>query len=171
MPILPQPRPGRRLQIKRRPIPFSYWPSKPARNHHALQSLLFSLDPWAIIDELIDKKCPKARRDEAFSCVEQAKDFYIVGTERGVVAARPLVIYYCFMNLVKAFCLTYGTRNTFDQAQHGLSAKLRSGGKELADALISKPSPLRTAKMNRTILRNLWRFLVGPISPLGRNMM
>jgi hypothetical protein len=50
--------------------------------------LLFALDPWAIIDELIDKKCPRARRDEAFSCIEQAKDFYIVGTERNIVAAR-----------------------------------------------------------------------------------
>jgi hypothetical protein len=142
MPPLPQPRNGRRLQIKQRPIPFSFWPSRPARSHHALQSLLFSLDPWAVIDELIDKKCPRRRRDEAFSCIEQAKDFYTVGTERGILAARPLVIYYSFMNLVKAFCLTYGPLNTFDHAQHGISERLRPGGKELTDAYLRAfPTP------------------------------
>jgi hypothetical protein len=53
------------------------------------------------------------------------------------------------MNLVKAFCLTYGTRDTFDQAQHGLSSKLRTGGKELADAYLEAyPTPNRENEPN-----------------------
>ena len=149
MPRLPQGRPGQRLQIKGRPIPFSYWPSRPARNHYALQSLLFALDPWAIITQATERECPKDRLPEALACLEQARDFYVAGTERGIEAARPLALYYSYMNLTKAFCLTRGTPVTFDQAEHGLSERLGPGGKELTDAFLQafpSPSP-RTHKL------------------------
>lgn len=136
MPMLPQARTGQRLQVKQRPIPFSFWPSRPSRRHYALQSLLFALDPWTVITQIVEKECDKKRLPEALACLEQAKDFFIVGTERGVVAARPLVFYYSYMNLIKAFCLTRGSRSTFDQAQHGLSEKINPGGRELADAYL-----------------------------------
>ena len=42
------------------------------------------------------------------------------------VSARPLVLYYCFMNLVKAFCLHRGMQSTFDKAQHGIAEMLRA---------------------------------------------
>lgn len=136
MPRLPQGRQGQRLQVRGRPIAFSYWPSKPARAHYALQSLLFALDPWTIIRQSIEKTCPKSRLNEASACLEQARDFYTAGTERGIEAARPLALYYSYMNLVKAYCLTRGTPHTFDQAQHGLSERLIPGGKELLGAYL-----------------------------------
>lgn len=88
------------------------------------------------------KNCPKLRRPEALACLEQAHDFFNAGMNADVVSARPLALYYGFMNLVKAYCLTFGTRATFDQAQHGLTAQLAAGAKELVGAFLTAfPSP------------------------------
>jgi len=122
--------------VKGKPIPFSFWPARPGRRHYGLQSLLFALDPWAIIIQAIEKRCPKAPQAEALACVQQARDFFSNATQSGVVAARPLTLYYSFMNVVKAFCLTYGSNVTFDKAQHGLSEQLRTPSRELVDAYL-----------------------------------
>jgi hypothetical protein len=64
-----------------------------------------------------------------------------------IAAARPLALYYSYMNLAKVFCLTRGARATFNQAKHGLSERLASGGQELADAyLVADPIPVNNAK-------------------------
>src|SRR5438552_1418487 len=133
---LPPARIGQRLQIKKRPIPFSFWPSRQGRRHYALQSLLFALDPWAVIKRGIEEECPKGRRPEALACLEQARDFYSSATQAGIVASRPLTLYYSFMNLAKAFCLTRGARTTFDQAQHGISEQRHPNARELTGAYL-----------------------------------
>lgn len=132
-------RAGQRVQVKGRQIEFSFWPSRPGRLHRGLQSRLFALDPWAIMRQIVEKECPqpRARRDEALATLEQAKDFYVMGTERGTEAAQPLALYYSYMNLLKTFCLTHGTRSTFDQAQHGLKERLRGSRRELVDAFLT----------------------------------
>lgn len=138
MPRLNAARPGQRVQVKGRQIEFSFWPSRAGRHHRGLQSRLFALDPWAIIRQTVENECPppRSRRDEALATLEQAEDFYVMGTERGTEAARPLALYYSYMNLAKAFCLTRGTRMTFDQAQHGLKERLRGQRRELVDAYL-----------------------------------
>ncbi|MFQ2239230.1 YaaC family protein [Aeromonas dhakensis] len=134
---LSQPRTGERLRVNNKLIPFSFWPTKTGpKGNASLQTLLFSLDPWAIIDQTIKTSCPAAARLEALACTYQARDFYETAIDAQRVSARPLALYYCFMNLVKAFCLTRGTQTTFDKAQHGLSEMLRPPGKELTDAFL-----------------------------------
>jgi hypothetical protein len=138
MPRLAAARSGRRVQVKKREVDFSFWPSKPGlRHHYGLQSRLFALDPWAVIRQTIQSECDDTRRDEALAALEQAEGFYFMGTERGTEAAQPLALYYSYMNLAKAFCLLKRTRPTFDQAQHGLSEKLDSGHRELIDAFLN----------------------------------
>lgn len=147
MPRLNPARAGQRVQVKGRQIEFSFWPSRPGRLHRGLQSRLFALDPWAIMRQTVEKECPRprARRDEAFATLEQAEDFYAMGTERGTEAAQPLALYYSYMNLLKTFCLTRGSRLTFDQAQHGLKERLRASRRELVDAhlLADQTTPAR----------------------------
>jgi hypothetical protein len=133
---LPQPRHGQRIEIKGRPIPFSLWPSRRGRPHHALQSLLFARDPWLVIARSVKQQCLKPRLAETIACLEQSKDFYLASAAAGVVAARPLTLYYSFMNLAKAYCLLRGSRNTFDQAQHGLSERRTPGARELIGAFL-----------------------------------
>ncbi|MBU1776633.1 MAG: YaaC family protein, partial [Gammaproteobacteria bacterium] len=143
---LPSARVGERVRVNDKLIPFSFWPTRLGpRGNASLQTLLFSLDPWALIDLSIKNDCPTAGKAEALACLKQARDFYESATEAGKVSAKPLSLYYCLMNLVKAFCLTRGTQTTFDKAQHGLGETLRApGNKELTDAYLQAfPSPNR----------------------------
>lgn len=140
----PAARAGERLRVNSKLIPFSFWPTKVGpKGNASLQSLLFTLDPWALIDQAVKANCPASARSEALACIRQARDFYEGATDTQRVSARPLALYYCFMNLVKAFCLTRGTRTTFDKAQHGMSEMLRApGNRELVDAFLRAfPSP------------------------------
>lgn len=121
MPPLPQPRHGERLKTKGRPTEFSLWPTKRPRAHAKIQPKLFALEPWGILRNVIETDCPSPRRDEASACLRQAHDFFLVGTENGVEAARPLALYYCYMNLLKVFCLTHGPNESFNNAQHGIT--------------------------------------------------
>jgi hypothetical protein len=60
------------------------------------------------------------------------------------MASRPLLLYYCFMNLAKTFALTVQRQPTFNQAQHGLSERIPSSGRELLDAYLQahkSPNP------------------------------
>jgi hypothetical protein len=68
--------------------------------------------------------------------LEQARDFYTGAISAAIPAARPLLLYYCFMNLAKAFILHRGIQATMDQAQHGLSERLRPARVELDDAFL-----------------------------------
>jgi len=73
--------------------------------------------------------------------LEQSKDFFLAAARAGVVAARPLAMYYSFMNLAKAYSLMRGTRDTFDQAKHGISEKRSPGARELVGAYLqARPS-------------------------------
>lgn len=141
---LPAVRVGERLRVNNKLIPYSFWPTKVGQKGNAsLQTLLFSLDPWAIIDQAIKTSCPSTAKAEALACITQARDFYEGAIDTQRIAARPLALYYCFMNLVKAFCLTRATKPTFDKAQHGLAEKLRApSNRELTDAFLGAfPSP------------------------------
>jgi hypothetical protein len=133
---LPPSRTGERLQVRKRQIAFSLWPTKKGKRHSAHQSILFSLNPWIIIKQSIESDCPAGSVSEALACLEQSQDFYTIGCGQGVESARPLALYYSYMNLVKAFCLVRGRRATFDRAQHGLSEILGPGGVELTDAFL-----------------------------------
>lgn len=153
---LPAARLGERVKVNKKLIPFSFWPTKvTSKGNASLQTLLFSLDPWAIIDLAIKNDCPSASKSEAIACLRQARDFYESATEVGKVSAKPLSLYYCFMNLVKAFCLTRGTQITFDKAQHGLSEKLRPQNRELTDAYLQAFS----SPNNAGVLQNFSEFM------------
>ena len=156
MPRLSAARQGQRVQVLGRQIDFSFWPTRPGRRHRGLQSRLFALDPWAIIRQTVNDECPspKARRSEALATLEQAEDFYVMGTERGTEAAQPLALYYSYMNLLKTFCLTRGARATFDQAMHGLKERLHPGRRELVDAflLAERTTPTRIQNFDELLL-------------------
>jgi hypothetical protein len=139
---LPKARAGEPVTIKSRPIAFSYWPTYRTSRRYGLHSHLYASNPWALIQVSVRDNCPTVSRDEALASLEQAEFFYRSAVGAREWAAKPLPLYYAFMNLAKAFMLTRGTRPTFDRAQHGISEQLGPGGKELIDAYLEAyPSP------------------------------
>lgn len=136
MAMLSQPRTGEVLQVLNRPIGFSFWPTYKGERRPGLNSHVYSTNPWALIQVAVRKQCPAIAKEEALASLTQAEFFFHSAVEARETAAKPLPLYYSFLNLAKAFALTRGIRATFDQAQHGVSAQLAPGGKELVDAYL-----------------------------------
>lgn len=142
MPPIRRPRNGNPVTVKGRTIQFSYWPTYRTSRRPGLHSRVYATNPWAIIQVAIRDRCPAAAKPEALASLDQAEFFYRSSVGSREWAAKPLPLYYAFMNLVKAFALTRGVRPTFDKAQHGISEKLGQGGRELYDASLEVfPSP------------------------------
>ena len=133
---LAQPRTGKSLQILNRPIGFSFWPTYKGSRRHGLNSHVYATNPWALIQVAVRKHCPAVAKEEALASLQQAEFFYHSAVEARETAAKPLPLYYSFLNLAKAFALSRGIRTTFDKAQHGVRAQLVPGGKELVDAYL-----------------------------------
>ena len=137
MPPLPQPREGEKLRIKERPLEFSFWPVERTTRRYSLGSRVFATDPWTVIRRSAESRCKAKTWPAASALLDQAKDFYDAA-ESGVKAAKPLLLYYCFMNLGKAFVLATRRRDEVDNAHHGLGERLdrAAGGRELVDAYL-----------------------------------
>jgi hypothetical protein len=118
----------------------------------ALQSILFSADPWTIMRQYVRHECPAVARDEALALLDQAQDYYRAASSADIAAAKPVLLYYCFLNAVKAFLLQRGRRSTYEKAQHGLSEQLGPGGRELLDAFVqAHPSKAATATKSEVV--------------------
>ncbi|MCI1751767.1 MAG: YaaC family protein [Flavobacteriales bacterium] len=134
---LPQARPGGPVNILKREVPFSFWPVVPGSGGaYQRRPMIYASDPWLIIRKAVRSKCPAASLAEALACLDQSQDFFAAATTAEIVAARPLALYYSFMNLSKALCLMKGIRATYDQAKHGLSERLDATRIELLGAYL-----------------------------------
>ena len=166
MPNPPEAAFGTPVSILQRPLRFSFWPMYKGTRRYGLQSSLFAVDPWTIIKDKIRTECPSSARQEAIAYLEQASDFFRSSQAAAITAARPLQIYYCFMNLVKALVLTKGAVPTFGRANHGLSEKLVPGGKELKDSYLDAyPSPKPNGDLQ--VFGELYKLLLHQNVPAG----
>lgn len=118
-------RAGKTLRIKDRPLEFSFWPLERNNRRYGLGARVFATDPWTVIDRAIQESLTGVIRESALALKEQAEDFYMAA-ESGVKAAKPLLLYYCYMNLAKCFALHSGTLTMVDNAQHGLASSFKA---------------------------------------------
>ena len=136
MPPVATPRGGRQVEIKSKPLAFSYWPMYKTSRRYGLQTNVYATNPLGLVRDAIRTQCPAAARPEALAYVSQAEFFLRSAAGSQEWAAKPLLLYYSFMNLAKAYILTRGVRGTLDHASHGLSEQLPPGGKEFIDAYL-----------------------------------
>lgn len=118
---LNRPRPGEVLRIKSKPIKFSYWPVQRLTGRYRLQPSTFCSNPFALISAEIQSRGIRRVRAEARSLVQQAQYMFDSSQAAREPAAKPLLLYYSFLNLAKAYCLFTGTTSSVDKAYHGLS--------------------------------------------------
>ncbi|MBO9664952.1 YaaC family protein [Dokdonella sp.] len=140
---LPQPRASELLRIKDRPLEFSFWPMERTTRRYGLGARVFATDPWTVIRRSIERRCLKTTKDAASALIEQAEDFFVAAAS-GVKAAKPLLMYYCVMNLAKALVLCVRQRQEVDNAQHGVSERLDAppNNKELLNAWLNAATTL-----------------------------
>ncbi len=157
MPVPEPPRKDQLLRIKDRPLEFSFWPVERTTRRYGLGTRVFATDPWTVIRRSIEqKRIATEIKEAAFALIEQAEDFYRAAESR-VKAAKPVLLYYCFMNLAKAYILATGQREDVNDAQHGLYEKLdpAPNNKELDNAfleakrtVVPSPSPAPSQKIS-----------------------
>lgn len=132
MPI-PLARPGDTLLVRKRVLPFSFFPVTRGSRRFGLFDTLFAVSPWAVMQEALQQSIPtQTRRREAQAFLEQAQDFYSAAATR--LAANPLLFYYAFLNVGKALIRSRGYTDSLDQAMHGLSERTAPSGDELQDS-------------------------------------
>lgn len=138
------PRAGVALTVKGRPIPFSFHPVVKTNRRYGLQSRIFSTNPWGIMRQSIEDTLAGVSRDQAIAFLAQAEDFFRSAASSTLVTAKPLLIYYCFLNLVKAFVLKKEMKPEYLRAQHGLQEGIHPAGAEFTNSFLkafrSKPS-------------------------------
>ncbi|MGD0923289.1 MAG: YaaC family protein [Terriglobia bacterium] len=135
MPQIVEARTGERLSMKKQAIAFSLWPVGRTKRRYGVQHRVFAADPWPIIAEAIAQRCPKQLREPAQAFCAQAEDFYEASLLGRVLHAKPVLLYYCMLNLAKAFILTTGRGAKDYRPQHGLRETASLGQVEGAPIL------------------------------------
>jgi hypothetical protein len=122
---LHDPRAGEVIHIRQRPAAFSFFPTYQGRTREGLHSTLFATQPWNIIGHELEKITDLNARRQALAFANQARDFFTAAQSSEIGAAKPLLLYYSFLNLAK--CLVVKKRGTaLGTVNHGLSEKLPS---------------------------------------------
>lgn len=134
-------RTGIPVSIHSRKLTFSLWPVSRAKAGATVTSRLFAPDPWPVMLQEAHRLRTKDHRDAARSFLEQGEDFYKAASTASTTAAKPLLLYYAFLNIAKALILIRAPLTKLDAARHGLYEKIQPGGKELISALVETLQP------------------------------
>lgn len=134
---LPAPRAGSALRVLQRKLDYSFWPTRRTTRRYGLQSRVFATEPWAVIRRSIDERCPAVAKAQAHAFRAQSQDYFKAAEVAGLFTTKPVLLYYSFLNLVKAFVLTMRHRPEYSAAYHGLKERLQPpAGRELLDSTL-----------------------------------
>jgi hypothetical protein len=124
---LPLARNGKPLIVKGALVEFSYFPTSKTSRRAGLQAKAYTTDAWSVIHAAVRQIASKSVRASAVAFAEQGHEFYSAALASSTARAKPLLLYYAFLNLTKALCLSRGNDKVVGQAQHGLSEAGNSG--------------------------------------------
>lgn len=114
-------REGDPLRVGRENVSFGRHIIVQTNSGWALQHRLFVNDPWAMIAEGVHRALPKGRtRNLAHSFRQQAEDYFRAATVGREMAVRPVLLYYAFMNLGKAYAVTRRNPRLASRSFHGV---------------------------------------------------
>ncbi len=155
---LPSPRNGETLIVNEQPVKYTYWPIKSrGKGRPSLQTQIFTNDPLNVIESSINQTCPRKRKEEAFSYLDQAKDYLSAIVYSRIIAAKPILSYYAMLNIVKSYILTYGIQDNLGKIQHGIYESNSSNPHFSVDELKFLPSK----RNNLSAFAELYRLLTG----------
>jgi len=121
-------RPGVGLRLGRELASFGRNILKQGSSGLTLQHRLFVKDPWELIAEAIHRSVRDVRtRDIAHSFRRQAEDYFRAATIGREIAVQPVLLYYAFLNLSKAYAIAKGNHGLAGPAFHGISCNPKRG--------------------------------------------
>ncbi|WP_339853125.1 YaaC family protein [uncultured Nisaea sp.] len=116
-------REGEVVHIRGRPATFSFFPTYQGAKREGVHSILFATEPWNIIQNNLEKLSDANAKRQALAFLVQSRDFFTAAQNSDVSAAKPLLLYYSFLNLAK--CLIVKRSGTaLSTVRHGLSEQL-----------------------------------------------
>jgi hypothetical protein len=138
---------GEVLKVRQRPIIYSRHLVKRGDRRFGLQTRIFATNPWSIIRGALNGISDDNARKQANSFIEQAEDFYRAYQSAHEISSKPLLVYYAFLNLVKAFGLFKEVTFEYGKAQHGLQEGVHPNGSEFTNSFLKafkskSPSPV-----------------------------
>jgi len=114
---------GEVVHIRQRPATFSFFPTFQGAKREGVHSTLFATEPWNIIRHKLEKLSDDNARRQALAFLVQSRDFFVAAQNSDVSAAKPLLLYYSFLNLTKCLVVKRGG-TPLGTVHHGLSEKL-----------------------------------------------
>lgn len=143
--MLPTCRRGDPIELAGRRGVFSFWPVDASRR--SLQSVLLASDPWSVISTAVAGSGRASQRREAESFVAQGKDYFAAARVAEISGAKPVLLYYAFLNIAKAFILASGTQVSLPSIAHGISDAYPAAAR-LDDAKISTRTSQPAGKLS-----------------------
>ena len=144
MPKLPKKRDGELVKFKDEVIPFTYWP-----DNFVKYGTIRTYNCWQCVRSFI-ANAESDLDDKKFtvihSYVKQSEDFYRASVNSSL-QIKPLLLYYSYLNLAKAFILIR-EKDVFEQKEiHGLSSTYteRYRGTTSLKCKIQRPSKSRVS--------------------------
>lgn len=116
-------REGDIIHVRQRPAAFSFFPTFQGTKREGVHSTLFATEPWNLIRHKLESINDQGAQRQALAFMAQSRDFFAAAQSSDVSAAKPLLLYYSFLNLAK--CLVVKKNGAVIGAvKHGLSEKL-----------------------------------------------
>jgi len=134
MPKLKTGRSGGQLKVRDWLVRFSPWALGQTTRRYGLQPRIFVTNPWHAMRHAINKYGCSDTKSDALSFIEHAEGYYKAASLGEVGVVKPVLFYYSFLNIAKAFSLYKGIRNDYSKARHGLSEKC--GKVEISSAFL-----------------------------------
>jgi hypothetical protein len=137
-------RAGTRVVVRKQAVPFSYWPMRKTNRRWGLHSMVYATDPWPVISASLRHQCSASTLPSAESFVRQAREYFRAAENATAIETKPVLYYYSFLNLAKAFALARGQAALVGAVQHGLSDRGAASSLAAAEVLAFKSTSTKT---------------------------
>lgn len=121
-------------------VEFSLFPTYKSDRRSGIHTKVYTSDPWSLIGSLVASCECDTVRTLALSYFRQAKAFYQSSVQTDTEAAKPLLLYYSYLNLVKSYLAYTEHIDSSSRISHGLSDR----GNRDADISQASVSPIVT---------------------------
>lgn len=138
---------------------YARWAMARKNRRWGLNFRLFATDPWPIIRQAVERRdVARTIRDAARAFVLQGEAYFIGARDAALAQAKPVLLYYSFLNVAKALILIRGVESDLNRASHGLAERLHPGGAELVGAYLDAPAATAAKK---PVFDLFWKALDG----------
>ncbi len=111
---------SRPLEVAHTPLIFSYWPVAKRAERFLPGVVLHTAAPWTVIRSSLSDIADPARREDAIGFIRQGEDLFRAARESSALGAQPMLYYYAFLNLAKAFIIKNTQLDLSVRFTHGL---------------------------------------------------